>query len=170
MQSTWNAIVRRLDSYPSRIHRLLPPCSEERLREVQSKLGKLPKGVIEMLRQFNGAELFMKHGPMITVFGISTLPALPPLEWAEDWYIDIFTPWWRAFGERQPPQRPVGEDRQNDWAVAMMNYGGLIIVGGDGRVREWDTAQRMWDPRSFNDFEEWVEDILREGDAFLKEE
>jgi hypothetical protein len=43
-------------------------------------------------------------------------------------------------------------------------------VAGDGRVKEWDTAQRMWDPRSFDNFDEWVQEILREGDAYLKEE
>jgi hypothetical protein len=112
-----------------------------------------------MLRHFNGAELFEKTGPLVTVFGASTIPPLPPKEWAEHWYIDKYTPSWRA----------AGEDRENDWAVAMMNYGGLVIVCGDGRVREWDTGQRSWDRRNFDNFDEWFEEILREGDAFLKE-
>ena len=160
MESKWGSIVCRLNSYPPGTNKLLPPCSEANLREVQSKFGRLPNGVIEMLRHFNGGKLFVKTAQLVSIFRLSTISSLPPMEWAEDYCIDKFTPWWRA----------AGEDRQNDWAIAMMNHGGLIIVDVDGRVREWDTAERMWDPHSFDDFDEWVEDTLREGDAFLKEE
>jgi hypothetical protein len=117
-----------------------------------------------MLRHFNGAGLFAAGtGPSVSIFGISPIPSVPPLEWAKDWFIDMFTPRWRA-GRCLP-----GEDRQNDWAIGMQNYGGLIIANVDGRVREWDTAQRMWDPRTFDDFDEWMEVFLREGDEFLRE-
>jgi hypothetical protein len=160
MGSFWDNVLRRLGGYPAGTHELLPPCSEERLRAVQSEYGRLPNEILEMLRHFNGARLFVDAIQLVAIFGVSTIPALPPFEWAEDWYIDKFTPWWRAGSE----------DRQKDWAIAMMNYGGVVIVGGDGRVREWDTAQRMWDPRSFDNFDEWVQEILREGDAYLKEE
>jgi hypothetical protein len=160
MASRWDEILRRLGSYPPGVQRLLPPCSEQRLREVQSELGRLPSGVTEMLRRFNGGKLFVHGIQLVSIFRVSPLPVPPSLEWAEDWCIDKYTPHWRA----------AGESRQNDWAVAMMNYGGLVIVGGDRRVREWDTAQRMWAPRSFDSFDEWFEEILREGDAYLKED
>jgi hypothetical protein len=156
----WDDFVRRLDSYPPGTDTFLPPCSEERLQAVESELGRLPAGIIDMLKHFNGANLFKCPGQLVAVFGISTIPPLPAFEWGVDTYIDKFTPLWRA----------AGENRQNDWAIAMMNYGGLVIVDAAERVREWDTAVGEWDPRSFDGLAEWAEDILSEGDAFLKEE
>jgi hypothetical protein len=113
-----------------------------------------------MLRHFNGARLFTKPGWLVALFGVTTTPSPPEFKWAEDWCIDKSTPRWRA----------AGGGRQNDWPVAMMNYGGLIIVGRDGRVREWDTAVGEWDPGNFDNFDEWLEEILRRGDVYLKEE
>lgn len=160
MALDWDNVVRHLDNYPPGIHRLLPPCTEEQLLEVQSKLGRLPDGIFEMLRHFNGGKLFTKTGPLVSIFRLSPIPSLPRFEWAEGYCIDQYTPRWRA----------AGPDRQNDWAVAMMSYAVLVIVCGDGRVGEWDTAQGIWEPRNFNNFDDWVQEILREGDASLKEE
>jgi hypothetical protein len=100
MALEWEDILRRLKSNPPGTNTLLPPCNEGRLREVQSELGKLPNELIDMRRHFNGANLFKKTGPLISVFGISTIPPLPPLEWADEWTIDKFTPRWRAGGGR----------------------------------------------------------------------
>jgi hypothetical protein len=160
MALNWRNIIRRLDNYPHGTHQFFPPCGDERLREVQSELGRLPDDVVDMLRHFNGAGLFEKPTWLVTVFGVSTIPSPPEFEWAEDWCIDKYTPRWRA----------AGEGRQNDWAVAMMSYGVLVIVSGDRRVREWDTAQGIWEPRSFDSFDEWFEEIFREGDIYLREE
>jgi hypothetical protein len=160
MALNWEEILRRFATYPPGVQELRPPCSEEKLREVQSRLGELPSGVIDMLRHFDGANLFCTIAASITIFPASGVPPLPRFEWAEGWYIDEFTLRWRA---------AKGDDRENDWAIAMTNYGGVTIVRPDGRVREWDTAQRAWDPRTFDNFDLWFEMLLREGDEFLKQ-
>jgi hypothetical protein len=84
---------------------------------------------------------------------------LPPLEWAVDWYIDKFTPNWRA----------AGNNRQDQWAVAMMSYGELIVLNGQGTVRMWDRSQQAWSPGT-SSFAQWIEELLREGEAYLKEQ
>ena len=84
---------------------------------------------------------------------------MSPLEWNPEWHIDRFTPKWRA----------AGDERQDDWVIAMMNYGGLIIFSHDGLVTEWDTAQGKWNLKNV-DFGQWIEEVLREGDVYLKED
>jgi hypothetical protein len=115
--TSWDTVQSQLRAYPIGTHRLLPPCPEPRLEAVQAELGTIPEVLVEMLRRFNGAELFEKCGALITIFGISTTPPLPPMDWAEDWYIDKFTPTWRSVFSR--PQ---------DWTVAMWNYGVLVVL------------------------------------------
>jgi len=156
MNPDWDNVIRRLRSYPKKVHRLLPPCPEDRLEAVQTQLGKMPAGLVEMLEHFNGAELFERCGPMLTVFGISTIPPLPALEWFPDWNIDKLTPSWRQ----------ASPHRENQWAIAMTNYGGLIILDKRGTIKQWDTSQSRWEENRWT-FDEWVEDIFREGDAFL---
>lgn len=113
-----------------------------------------------MLGHFNGAQLFDKGpGNLVTLFGISEDPPLPPVEWAEDWWIDKFTPPWRA----------AGRNRQNDWTIAMMNYGVLVLLDGQGTVKQWDTSQQQWDQEPLP-FDRWLQGLLCEGDAFLNEE
>jgi len=109
-----------------------------------------------MLKTFNGAELFNNCGPLVTIFGISQIPPLPPLEWAPDWYVDKFTPAWREFS-----------GNRDEWAIAMMNYGGLIVLSRDGSVREWDTSERCFSPWTLT-VEAWINQILREGEEFMK--
>jgi hypothetical protein len=159
MNPDWNSVVRRLRSYSKKVHRLLPPCPEERLQTVQADLGYMPVALVEMLRHFNGAKLFNRCGPLVSIFGISTIPLLPALEWCPDWTIDKFTPTWRCAAPR----------REGHWAIAMLNYGGLIILHDDGSVKQWDTSRGIWEESGWN-FDQWVQDILREGDAFMKEE
>lgn len=124
---------------------------------VQSALGRFPEDLAGMVRNFNGGKLFVKGIQMVCIFGLSAAQPLPP-ERGYDWYIDKFTPKWRA----------AGSGRDSDWAFAMMNYGGLIIMHGDGSIAEWDTAQRIWGARSPN-LATWFETILREGDAYMKD-
>jgi len=125
---------------------------------VQADLGEMPSALVEMLGHLNGARLFLRNGPLVSIFGISEIPPLPPMQWSADWYIDKFTPVWRS----------ADQGRQMDWAIAMMNYGGLIILGQDGMIREWDTSQGIWDPKTWN-FREWADNILRDGELYMQE-
>jgi hypothetical protein len=157
MKIDWQHVLIRLDAYGSGVHRILPPCPEDRLEAVQTQFGKMPGELIEMLQFFNGGRLFINAMQLVSLFGISTIPPLPPFEWAPDWYIDKVTPAWRSSGSRE-----------NEWAIAMMNYGGLIILADDGTTKEWDTSQRTWTPGAWQ-FDEWMEKLLREGDAYMRE-
>ena len=96
MKADWNHILSKLRAYPPGIRRLVPPCSDERLEIAQAELGRMPGDLTDMLRLFNGAELFCRNGLLVTIFGVSAIPPLPPLEWAPDWYVDIFTVAWRS--------------------------------------------------------------------------
>jgi hypothetical protein len=115
-----------------------------------------------MLRHFNGARLFDKGvgGATVALFGITEEPPLDPFMWAEKWWIDKYTPLWRGAG---------GPNRRNEWAITMMNYGELIILNEQGTIRKWDTSQQQWDPASLT-FEQWLEELFREGDEFMNEE
>lgn len=157
MSIDWEHVVARLRSYSANINQLLPPCPEDRIRAVQAELGEIPRVLVNMLSHFNGGELFVDHGPLISIFGISTIPPLPPLEWAPDWYIDKFTPSWRS-----------SSNRRGDWVIAMWNYGGLVVLDECGLTKEWDTAVGNWGERTLP-LDEWVEDVFREGNAFLEE-
>ncbi len=158
MSVFWDHILSRLNSFPAGVNNLLPPCPEARLTAVKRELGQIPVVVAEMLRRFNGGKLFNKTGPMIHLFGITLDPPLSSLEWGEDWYIDKFTPRWRS----------AGSARENDWAVAMTNYGGLIIVNPDGRTRQWDTARSAWEAKNWT-FHKWFEECLQQGVLFMAE-
>lgn len=154
----WDEFLSRLRAYPRHFHRVLPPCPSERIDAVETELGQLPVVLKEMLTHFNGAELFLSAGASFSVFGISTLPPLLPSEWAPEWYIDKFTPVWRA----------AGSNRRRDWAIAMTNYGGLVLLDGDGAIKEWDTGQRTWLVTNLP-FGEWVEKVIVEGEVIMAE-
>jgi hypothetical protein len=158
MMFNWEVFLSRLQAYPSHFHRILPPCPGERIDAVERELGNLPLTLKAMLSHLNGAQLFLKAGPSFSLFGISTVPPLPPFEWAVDWYIDRFTPRWRA----------AGSGRQNDWAIAMTNYGGLILLDRDETVKEWDTGQSCWLAKNLL-LEEWIEKVIREGEVIMAE-
>jgi len=157
----WDAFLVRLHAYPSHFHRILPPCPEERIEAVEKQLGKLPTSVMSMLRRFNGAKLFLSAGPSFSLFGISDVPPLPPLpllEWAPEWCIDKLTPKWRG----------AGSGRQGDWAIAMTNYGGLILLDWNESIKEWDTAQSTWLSQNLS-FGEWIEKVISEGEVIMAE-
>jgi hypothetical protein len=157
MKPNWNEIMTRLQSYPSGTHRLLPPCPDERLSVVSDDLGGIPTSLREMLRVFNGAEFFLKNGPLFTMFGISVIPPLPSLEWADNWYVDHFTPVWRK-----------SSNRINDWAIGMTSYGYLILLTEGETVLEWDTSQNTYARRDIG-FNQWVDGMLCEGEDCMRE-
>src|SRR5262249_49840301 len=148
----WDAFLVRLGAYPTHFHRIQQPCPDERMEEMEKDLGKPPSIVIEMLKRFNGAKLFCSPNPFVSFFRISTGPPLPPLEWAAEWCIDKFTAQWRA----------AGSNRQGDWAIAMTNYGGLILLDDRESVKEWDTGQNSWLSHNLP-FGEWVDKVMKEG-------
>jgi hypothetical protein len=152
------ALLVRLRAYPSHFHRILPPCPGERIEAVEKELGKLPTSLTAMLTHANGAELFICPDASFTLFGISTNPPLPPFEWAPDWYIDKFTPKWRA----------AGSNRHDDWAIAMTNYGGLILLDRLETIKEWDTGQSIWLVEGLA-LSEWIEKVISEGEVIMAE-
>lgn len=154
----WNAFLIRLEQYPPHSHRILPASSCEQIEEVEKEFGKLPTTLKDMMRHFNGAELFISGIPYVSIFRISAAFPLPPLEWAAEWYVDTFTRKWRA----------ENSNRQNDWAIAMTNYGGLVLFDTDETIKEWDTSQHAWLSRNVP-FEEWIENIFGEGEATMDE-
>jgi hypothetical protein len=111
-----------------------------------------------MLKRFNGAELFIAGSALVSFFRISTSPPLSPLEWAPEWCIDKFTAQWRA----------EGTNRKGDWAIAMTNYGGLVLLDADGTVKEWDTGQSKWVSGKLP-LEQWIEKMMSEGEAIMSE-
>ena len=158
MTVNWTDVLHRLRTYPAAAHRIRPPCPESQIEAAEQQLGKFPTPLSDMLRHFNGARLFDNCGEFVALFGISEEPPLPALEWAADWHIDKFTPKWRA----------AGKDRQDDWAFAMMNYGELILLDGHCTVKGWDTSQQKWTPGTCSLYQ-WIEGILRGGEAYLNE-
>jgi hypothetical protein len=92
----WKAFVARIRAYPAKVHKILPPCSADRLDELERQLGAFPNVLLAMLKEFNGLKLFISGGPWMTIFGVSTVPLLPPLICGPEWYIDKFVPRWRS--------------------------------------------------------------------------
>jgi hypothetical protein len=158
MMFDWDALLVRLRTYPPNTHRTLPPCPRERIEALERELGKLPTTLKEMFAHFNGAELFIFGSPLVSVFPVSTVPQIPPLDWAQDWYIDIFTRKWRARGS----------NRQGDWAIAMTNYGGLVLLSADNTVKEWDTGQSVWLSKNVP-VGDWIERVVGEGETMIAE-
>jgi hypothetical protein len=160
MRYDWDVFVKRLGAFPGS-HRLLPPCERESITEVEQGLGRLPEVLHKMLLRFNGAQLFIAPhggGEYLTIFGISTRPPLPAFMWAPDWYLDRFTPPWRAGNVH----------RQEDWALCMTNYGGLVVMNAHETIGECDTAQKIWLIEDIA-VDEWAEVIIRNGKDYLKE-
>jgi hypothetical protein len=145
-----------LQTYPPTYHRLLAPGPPERIEAAERQLGTMPTTLKDMLQHFNGAELFIGGLPMLTIFGATTIPPLPPLEWAEDWYIDKLTPDWRMSGS----------NRDKDWAIGMTSYGGLILFNESYGISEWDTGESRWVFESIV-LDDWVEKVIADGEAMM---
>jgi hypothetical protein len=118
----------------------------------------MPATLKDMLQHFNGAELFIGGLPMLTIFGVTTIPSLPPLEWAEDWYIDKLTPNWRMSGS----------NRDKDWAIGMTNYGGLILFNESHGISEWDGGESRLVFKSMV-LDDWVEKVIADGETMMAE-
>lgn len=157
MALDWHAFVKRFNRYPNGTHNILPPCSTERFRAMEAELGACPIALREMLSHFNGAELFIDFMPLLTVFGVSPTIPVSETEWASNWYIDRFTPKWRAAGERD-----------GDWAIAITNYGGVTILDSANTCGEYDASEGRWLSRGVA-LEDWLESVFFEGDRYLAE-
>jgi hypothetical protein len=152
--ANWNAFVSKLRLYPNEAMSFQPPCTPDRIASEETRLGTLPSDLRMMLEIFNGAELFVGAMPFLTLFGLS----LPDDPADLTWYIDRFTPTWRA-----------RMNRPSDWVYGMTNYGGIVIYDRDEKVVEWDGAQQKW-CRAPTRLEEWFDDMLREGAKTYSEE
>ena len=158
MKFDWVALIDRLRKYPCSHHQFLAPCPHDRIANVEEKFGAMPAILREMLEHFNGAKLFIEGLPLLTLFRISTVPPPRSLEWGEDWYIDKFTPKWRESGP----------NRNDDWAIGMMNYGGLIFFSESRGIKEWDTGESRWLLEDIP-FAEWIEKVRRDGEIMMAE-
>ena len=158
MTYDWTALMDRLRNYPSSYHHFLAPCPPDRITAAETELGTMPEVLRDMLQHFNGAELFDATDPLLTLFGVTTVPPLPPLEWGEDWYIDKFTPYWRASGA----------NLDDDWAIGMMNYGGLILFNQSRGISEWDTGERRWLLENTS-LDDWIEKVIVDGETVMEE-
>ena len=49
MKVNWVCILDRLKAYPPSVNRVLPPCPEGRIGDVQAELGEFPKDLADML-------------------------------------------------------------------------------------------------------------------------
>ncbi|MEK7802655.1 MAG: SMI1/KNR4 family protein, partial [Pseudomonadota bacterium] len=136
MAVEWVKILSSLRQYPTKAHRILGPCSEDRIATVEKELGTIPVPIKEMLRHFNGAHLFVDASPFISILGITPVPPLPELEWAPDWHLEVFTPYWR-----KTRNRPL------DWIIAIGGFGELMIYEENGEIIEWDSDSGQWTKR-----------------------
>src|SRR5262249_40603609 len=107
MGADWKSALGRLRKYPVNVHVILPPCPADRISAVEIQLGKMPEDLRDMLRHFNGAKLFIKAGPLMRIFGISTDPTPPDLEWGADCHIEKYVPRWRHAAALRDKQWPI---------------------------------------------------------------
>ena len=148
----------RLAACPDYYHHIIQPCPVELIGVVEKTLGRLPQPLAEILNRFDGAELFIAGLPLVTFFRASACSPLPPVEWGQDWYVDCATAQWRA----------AGPGREGDWAFAMTSYGGLVIYGDSGVVKEWDIGNRRWISEALP-FEQWIDKMMSDGVALMAE-
>lgn len=148
-----DSFLDELLSLPPAAFALRTPCPDERIRQAESWLGTFPEGIVGMLQSFNGAELFIDTIALVTVFGLSVAEDDP----ACDWFIDRFTPTWRS---------RIG--RPHDLVIGMFSYGGIVTIGTDSLVREWDSVQWKWSSdHDAMPLDSWIEMIAAEGRDYL---
>lgn len=128
------------------------------MKAVELELGIMPLTLKEMLSQFNGAKLFVRAIPFLRLFRVSTVPAPSPLEWAPEWCIDTYTRKWRE----------ADNGRDNDWAFAITNYGGLLLLDETESIKEWDTQQGVWLARDVL-LTEWIEKMICDGEQMMND-
>src|SRR5262245_59703785 len=142
----WRKVVSRLKTFPKGVNVLNPPCPSRRAAKAA-----VPAQIKEMLRCFNGAELFVDALPFVTIFGLST----PRDTSGSDWFLDRFSAKWRR-----------AMNRPNDWVIALSNYGAIFVLDDADLVREWDSNSRKWIGKAMS-FEDWIRRMLSEGEAYL---
>jgi hypothetical protein len=152
----WDKFLNELKSFPSNVYNLRPPCSLSRLGEAELHFGNFPIDLSEMLKHFNGGELFIRTGPLITLFGLFQHSEKTEFAWY-DWYIDIWTPKWRL--EMKRPE---------DWVIGMTNYGGVVILNNELLIGEWDSNEHQFMDKWFT-YIEWIEKILSDGIEYLNQ-
>ena len=157
MNVDWKVFVTRVGKYPSGTHKVLPPCPEDRIQAIQAEYGRMPSELVSMLRHFNGAKLFIRTCPMVSIFRIATVPPLPPLQWSPEWQIENYTSSWRSCGSVR-----------KEWAIGMMNYGGLILLDSVGNIKEWDTDEGNWIGQTLTVYD-WIEKLFDEENRYLEE-
>lgn len=148
----WERVMERLRSYSPGVNVLRDGCNADRIAQISSELGSVPPQLRELLRHFNGAELFVDAIPLVTLLGIP----LASDRGGAGRFIDHYTQSWR-----REYQRP------HDWVIGIKNYGALIVLSDDGLVREWEPTSRAWGNGPWR-FEEWIETLLVDGDAYLR--
>ncbi len=50
----------------------------------------------------------------------------------------------------------------------MTNYGGLVLLGADETIKEWDTGQSVWLSKNLP-LGEWIETVFSEGETIMAE-
>lgn len=144
--TAWKSLRQRLAA-SSGMHDFAQPCAPDDLARLEAEFGPLTETLRSMLREFNGAELFVDAMPLFTFFGAR--PGTPAVDIAE------YTRGWRK-----------GRPERQDWVIGVMNYGGYFILGSDERLREWDSAVSSWSDTNCT-AEELVDRLLAEGPEYL---
>jgi hypothetical protein len=149
---TVDDFVQHLHSYPETYHALIRPANQEDVSTLEHELGTLPPSLRRWLEHHNGGELYLRSGPLLTLFGVSDSDSFAP---SYGWSIRTFTKEWR---QRMP--------RATEWVIGIRNDGRLILLGGDGYVKEWDTNLKKWSghPMPLSD---WLTFVAKEGQEYL---
>lgn len=158
MLSKWNDMFARLRLAPHGQHQIYPAANLGQIEQLENRLGSLTKNLRSMLAEVNGAELFISGLPLVTLFPVTATADLQKIGWPKDWYIDEMTAWWRGNGHT---------DRSTDWALGIMNYGGLILQERPDEFSEWDTAHAGWIQRHVS-MSDWIDSVLTQGKAAIK--
>ncbi len=148
---------KNIKDFPTGVHRFLPGATDENLQILTERIGKLPEFLEKLLKEFDGAELFINGIPFLTIFRSINNPPLTALEWSSEWFIDNYTKKWRESNT----------ERNDDFAIAMTNYGGLILADKKGKIKEWDTSEGRWIFQNMLTTD-WFEKIVLEGKEILE--
>lgn len=159
MAFDWSEVLDKLRQHPPSYHELFSAANSDEIADVEKKLGVMPADVKSVIGQTNGAELFIKGGPLLTLLPIKMNEKLARVDWSNIWCIDNYTTLWRQAGEK----------RNKDWVFAVTSYGGLILQERPDEISEWDTADTGWIQRHVP-VSEWIEKVLADGNALMENE
>jgi len=94
----WHAFVKSLQRQRSEVHRFLPPCTEEQVANIKCTCGALPPSLLEMLRVFGGAELFIEGIPLLTIFGAPHPLGSSAVDWPPTCWLAVQVKSWTSSG------------------------------------------------------------------------